>query len=192
MNGDGSDVRRLTNRPGPDGGPWFSPDGKQIVFRGRRSPTRRSSPIIRPAEGRPLAADDARDLRDEPRRQQSAAGHAGSAAPTSRRPGIRTASASSSRRTSRTRRAATSTSSSINLDGIRPRAGHVQLARSTASRCSRRTARGWCSARTGTRRRKARRTSLSRTGSTEIRHRKTRSSEGDIRLLSLLVSLTSC
>ena len=35
MNGDGSDVRRLTNRPGPDGGPWFSPDGKQIVFRGR-------------------------------------------------------------------------------------------------------------------------------------------------------------
>jgi Tol biopolymer transport system component len=35
MNGDGSDVRRLTNRPGPDGGPWFSPDGSQIVFRGR-------------------------------------------------------------------------------------------------------------------------------------------------------------
>src|SRR5262245_9431951 len=32
---DGTDVRRLTNRPGPDGGPWFSPDGKQIVFRGR-------------------------------------------------------------------------------------------------------------------------------------------------------------
>ena len=35
MNGDGSDVRRLTNRVGPDGGPWFSRDGKQIVFRGR-------------------------------------------------------------------------------------------------------------------------------------------------------------
>jgi dipeptidyl aminopeptidase/acylaminoacyl peptidase len=35
MNADGSDVRRLTNRPGPDGGPWFSPDGTQIVFRGR-------------------------------------------------------------------------------------------------------------------------------------------------------------
>ena len=35
MNGDGSDVRRLTNRPGPDGGPFFSRDGRQIVFRGR-------------------------------------------------------------------------------------------------------------------------------------------------------------
>lgn len=35
MNGDGSDVRRLTHRPGPDGGPFFSRDGKQIVFRGR-------------------------------------------------------------------------------------------------------------------------------------------------------------
>jgi Tol biopolymer transport system component len=37
MNGDGSDVRRLTRRPGPDGGPFFSPDGKQIVFRARPS-----------------------------------------------------------------------------------------------------------------------------------------------------------
>jgi Tol biopolymer transport system component len=35
MNGDGSDVRRLTNRVGPDGGPFWSRDGKQIVFRGR-------------------------------------------------------------------------------------------------------------------------------------------------------------
>ncbi len=35
MNADGSGVRRLTNRPGPDGGPFFSRDGKQIVFRGR-------------------------------------------------------------------------------------------------------------------------------------------------------------
>ena len=35
MNGDGGDVRRLTSRPGPDGGPFFSPDGHQIVFRGR-------------------------------------------------------------------------------------------------------------------------------------------------------------
>jgi Tol biopolymer transport system component len=34
MNGDGSDVRRLTNLPGPDGGPFFSPDGQHIVFRG--------------------------------------------------------------------------------------------------------------------------------------------------------------
>jgi Tol biopolymer transport system component len=35
MNGDGSDVRRLTNLPGPDGGPFFSADGSKIVFRGR-------------------------------------------------------------------------------------------------------------------------------------------------------------
>jgi Tol biopolymer transport system component len=28
-------VTRLTNRPGPDGGPFFSWDGKQIAFRGR-------------------------------------------------------------------------------------------------------------------------------------------------------------
>jgi Tol biopolymer transport system component len=35
MNASGGDVRRLTNRPGPDGGPFFSPDGTQIVFRGR-------------------------------------------------------------------------------------------------------------------------------------------------------------
>jgi Tol biopolymer transport system component len=38
MNGDGGEVRRLTHRPGPDGGPFFSPDGKQIVFRGRALP----------------------------------------------------------------------------------------------------------------------------------------------------------
>jgi TolB protein len=31
----GSGVTRLTRRPGPDGGPFFSPDGSQIVFRGR-------------------------------------------------------------------------------------------------------------------------------------------------------------
>jgi Tol biopolymer transport system component len=35
MNPDGSDVRRLTNLPGPDGGPFFSPDGSKIVFRGQ-------------------------------------------------------------------------------------------------------------------------------------------------------------
>ena len=33
MNADGSDVRRLTNSPGYDGGPFFSPDGKDICFR---------------------------------------------------------------------------------------------------------------------------------------------------------------
>ena len=36
MKGDGSDVRRLTNRPGPDGGPFFSYDGQRIAFRGRK------------------------------------------------------------------------------------------------------------------------------------------------------------
>ena len=35
MAGDGSDVRRLTNLPGPDGGAFYSRDGLQIVFRGR-------------------------------------------------------------------------------------------------------------------------------------------------------------
>ena len=35
MNGDGSDVRRLTRRAGPDGGPFWSRDGQRIVFRGR-------------------------------------------------------------------------------------------------------------------------------------------------------------
>ena len=35
MAADGSNVRRLTDRPGPDGGPFFSYDGRQIVFRGR-------------------------------------------------------------------------------------------------------------------------------------------------------------
>jgi Tol biopolymer transport system component len=36
MNADGSDVKRLTHRPGPDGGPFYSPDGTKIVFRGRQ------------------------------------------------------------------------------------------------------------------------------------------------------------
>ena len=38
MDGDGGDVRRLTNRQGPDGGPFFSADGSKIVFRGREIP----------------------------------------------------------------------------------------------------------------------------------------------------------
>ncbi len=33
MNADGSNPRRLTNRPGYDGGPFFSPDGERIVWR---------------------------------------------------------------------------------------------------------------------------------------------------------------
>ncbi|MBL7687267.1 MAG: PD40 domain-containing protein, partial [Bdellovibrionaceae bacterium] len=33
MNSDGTDVRRLTNERGYDGGPFFSPDGKKITWR---------------------------------------------------------------------------------------------------------------------------------------------------------------
>mgnify|MGYP006193081727 CR=1 FL=1 len=32
MNADGGDVKRLTSRSGPDGGPFFSPDGSLIVY----------------------------------------------------------------------------------------------------------------------------------------------------------------
>jgi len=39
MAGDGSDVQRLTNRQGPDGGPFFSPNGSKIVFRGLEIPS---------------------------------------------------------------------------------------------------------------------------------------------------------
>ena len=35
MNADGSGVKRITNRPGPDGGAFFSKDGKRIVWRGK-------------------------------------------------------------------------------------------------------------------------------------------------------------
>lgn len=33
MDADGSNIKRLTNHPGYDGGPFFSPDGKKIVWR---------------------------------------------------------------------------------------------------------------------------------------------------------------
>ncbi|HEY3600979.1 MAG TPA: M28 family peptidase [Chthoniobacterales bacterium] len=33
MNADGSNLRRLTNEPGYDGGPFFSPDGQRILWR---------------------------------------------------------------------------------------------------------------------------------------------------------------
>ncbi len=38
MNPDGSGVRRLTHSPGPDGGPFFSWDGRRIAYRGRPLP----------------------------------------------------------------------------------------------------------------------------------------------------------
>ena len=33
MNVDGTNMKRLTTQPGYDGGPFFSPDGKKIVYR---------------------------------------------------------------------------------------------------------------------------------------------------------------
>ncbi|MEK7805624.1 MAG: peptidase M28, partial [Planctomycetota bacterium] len=33
MNADGSDQKRLTNSPGYDGGPFFSPDGEKVIWR---------------------------------------------------------------------------------------------------------------------------------------------------------------
>ncbi len=45
MNADGSDVRRLTNVPGYDGGPFFSPDGKRICWR-RFSPNGATAEIL--------------------------------------------------------------------------------------------------------------------------------------------------
>jgi Tol biopolymer transport system component len=39
MNVDGSEVRQLTRQIGYDGGPWWSPDGKQIVYRANHPST---------------------------------------------------------------------------------------------------------------------------------------------------------
>ena len=58
MNGDGSDVRRLTNLPGPDGGPFFSADGSKIVFRGRHpEPGAGARRLLRAAQEGDVAAD---------------------------------------------------------------------------------------------------------------------------------------
>ena len=50
---DGSDVRRITNRVGYDGGAWFSPDGKYIVWRAgypkTAADTARAARMIAPA-----------------------------------------------------------------------------------------------------------------------------------------------
>ena len=58
MNGDGSDVRRLTNLPGPDGGPFFSADGSKIVFRGRHHAAGEGARrLLGAPEEEPLAPD---------------------------------------------------------------------------------------------------------------------------------------
>lgn len=44
MKADGSEIKRLTNSPGYDGGPFFSPDGKRITFR-RFSPDGHSAEV---------------------------------------------------------------------------------------------------------------------------------------------------
>jgi Tol biopolymer transport system component/Zn-dependent M28 family amino/carboxypeptidase len=45
MNSDGSNVRQITTSPGYDGGPFFSPDGKKIIWR-RFSPDGHSADIF--------------------------------------------------------------------------------------------------------------------------------------------------
>ena len=151
MNGDGSDVRRLTNLPGPDGGPFFSADGSKIVFRGRHpaaGPGARR--LLRAAEEGIVEADVARRLRDESRRQQPDAGDEGhrrrelGAVLLARRQEdhLRVEHEGPARRQLR--------SVSRQRRRHRPRAGDVQRRRSTASRCSRPTARSSCSRRIAT------------------------------------------
>ena len=36
MDADGKNPRRITNKEGYDGGPFFSPDGKKIIYRSDR------------------------------------------------------------------------------------------------------------------------------------------------------------
>ena len=52
MDRDGSNVRQLTNAPGYDGGPFFSPDGRWIVYRtDRKKPQHLQIHVIR-ADGK--------------------------------------------------------------------------------------------------------------------------------------------
>ena len=36
MDADGTNLRQITDAPGYDGGPFFSPDGKRIIYRSDR------------------------------------------------------------------------------------------------------------------------------------------------------------
>lgn len=62
MNADGTDVRKLTNAPNVyNGGPFFSPDGKQVVFRSDRKEKDRLQLYVINADGtgeRPLTDND--------------------------------------------------------------------------------------------------------------------------------------
>ena len=45
MNADGTDVRRLTDAPGYDGGPFISPDNQWVVYRtNRKAPEDKTAP----------------------------------------------------------------------------------------------------------------------------------------------------
>ena len=164
MKADGSDVQRLTNRPGPDGGPFFSWDGKLVAFRGRPLPPGPELDDYRALlEGRAVAADRARAVRDGSRRQQPAPGHE------ARRRQLRAVVAS--RRQAADLRVEHPRPEGAQLRRLpdqprwlRPRARHVQRHVRRLSRCSRPTASIWCSRPTATPRWKVRRTSSLPTG----------------------------
>ena len=81
MNVDGSDVRRLTNRVGYDGGAFFSPDGRRSSggrCTRRPRPTRPTTAAPGAAAGPPLAA---RAVGGQRRRQRRRARSPGWAAP---------------------------------------------------------------------------------------------------------------
>ena len=77
MNVDGTDVRRLTNTPGYDGGPFFSPDGKRIVYRAYHpTDSTELAAVSRAAAPVDRAAEQDGDLGDERRRERPAPDHA--------------------------------------------------------------------------------------------------------------------
>ena len=111
MNADGSDVKRLTNAPGYDGGAFFSDDGKRIVYRADHPTTPEDLARYRENLARHTYAPRALEIR-----VMNADGTNDHAVTAQRRRQLRPVlpagrhARSSSRRTSRTRRAATSSS----------------------------------------------------------------------------------